>query len=199
MARRHAGARRALARFMLKSRGTPAITIAGREMAEMSRKKKLDDLMEAITFAEAGEVETARAIASDVFREEVVPGERILAVSGARGFSRRMIEDSLGMAERLRYGIVALTVSPGLAHLLARLERRARGGRGWLPPEAFQARAKERGIPFLHAVRGGDPERAVAEVSRRCRGIAFLLIDPSLATKARFAAVDVPIYYLQDA
>ncbi len=56
---------------MLKSKGTPAITIADREMAEMSRKKKLDDLMEAITFAEAGEVETARAIATDVFRDEV--------------------------------------------------------------------------------------------------------------------------------
>jgi len=162
----------------------------------MSRKKRIDDLMEAITFAEVGELDTAREIASEIFPEQPAAGERILAVSGARGFSRRMVEDSISMAQRLGYGIVALTVSPAVAKLLAKLDV-GRGAR--LGPDAYGARAAERGIPFAHAVRGGDPEKAVAEVSRRFRRIAFLLVDPGLAAKQRFSRVDVPIFYLADA
>lgn len=164
----------------------------------MSRKKRIDDLMEAITFAEAGEIDTARDIASELFPEPSA-GERILAVSGARGFSRRMVEDSVGMAQRLGYGIVALSVAPAVAKLLARLEGRRRARGGWVPPDAYRARAAEAGVPFVHAARGGDPERAVADVRRRFRRIAFLLVDPTLAEKARFSRVDVPIFFLADA
>ncbi len=162
----------------------------------MSRKKRIDDLMEAITFAEAGEIDTARDIASELFPEQAAAGERILAVSGARGFSRRMIEDSLSMAQRLGYGIVALTVSPAVAKLLARLERR-RNGADRLGADAFRARAAEIGVPFTSATRGGDPEKAVADVARNFRRIAFLLVDPALAEKQRFARVDVPIFYVE--
>ncbi len=161
----------------------------------MSRKKRIDDLMEAITFAEAGEIDTARDIASELFPEPSPAGERILAVSGARGFSRRMVEDSLSMAQRLGYGIVALTVSPAIAKLLARLEGRRAGG-ARIGPDAYRARAAEIGVPFVHAARGGDPEKVVAEVARHFRRVAFLLVDPGLAAKQRFAHVDVPIFYV---
>lgn len=166
----------------------------------MSRKKRLDDLWEAVTFAEAGETEVARRIASEVFPEAAAAGregERILAVSGASGFSPRMVEDSLGMAERLDFGVVALSVPSAVARLVARL-----GGRrkppDRLPAEVFGARAAERGIPFVHAVRSGDLEKAVAEARRRFRRIAFLLIEPELAPRARFAGVNVPIFTLDD-
>lgn len=164
----------------------------------MPRKKGFDDLWEAVTFAEAGETDVARRIAAEVFPEEAGrQGERILAVSGASGFSQRMVEDSLGMAERLRFGLVALSVPSAVARLVARLG----GGRepgDRLPAEAFGARAAERGIPFVHAVRSGDPERAVAEARRRFRRIAFLLIEPDLAPRNRFTGVNVPIFYLAD-
>jgi hypothetical protein len=164
----------------------------------MPRKKRIDDLMEAITFAEAGEVETARGIAAELFPAHAAAGERILAVSGARGFSRRMVEDSIAMAGRLGYGIVALTVSPAMSKLMAKLGRRpARGA--WLAPAEFRAQAEARGVPFAHLARGGDPDAAVADVSRRFHRIAFLVVDPGLAAKQRFARVDLPIYYLADA
>lgn len=163
----------------------------------MRRKKRFDDLMEAVAFAEAGELDTARDLASEVFPEES-PAERraarILAVSGTPGFSREMIEDSVGMAERLDYGLVALSV-PSRIGRDGRAEGAPEQGR-WLPAEAFRARAAERGIPFLHAVRSGDPEKAVAEVRRRIRRIAFLLVEPDLAPRARFASVGLPIFFL---
>jgi len=170
----------------------------------MSRKKKLDDLMEAITFAEVGEIDTARGIASRIFPDEqALQGERILAVSNAPEFSSRMVEHAIAMAERLDYGLVALTVPPALARLVARLRRRtasSTGGKGaWLPPEAFRARALERGIPFVHAVGSGDPEKAVAAARRRFRRIAFLLLEPDLKSKAAFSAVNLPIFTLDDA
>jgi hypothetical protein len=165
---------------------------------QMPKKRRFDELMEAVTFAEAGELDTARSIASELFEDQAWRGERILAVSGARGFPRRMVDDALGMAERLGFGIVAVTVAPALAKLLARLSR-ARASRGRLTPDAFRERATERGVPFVHAVRSGDPEKVVAEVSRRCRRIAFLLIDPGLAARKRFSGVDVPIYYVAEA
>ncbi len=170
----------------------------------MSRKKRLDDLMEAITFAEVGEIDTARGIASRIFPDEqALQGERILAVSSAPGFSGKMVEHAIGMAERLDYGLVALTVPPALARLVARLRRRSPGSAsakgGWLPPDVFRARAIERGIPFVHAVGSGDPEKAVAAARKRFRRIAFLLLEPELKSTAGFYAVNLPIFTLDDA
>jgi len=163
----------------------------------MSRKKKLDELMEAIAFAEVGELDTARGIATELFREETAPpAERILAVSRASGFSQRMVEHSVGMAERMGYGLVALTVPPAVARFVVRLRRRAE--EGWLPPEVFRARAAERGVPFVHAVGRGDPEKAAVAVTRRFRRIAFLLVEPDLAPRARFTGLAVPVFYLDE-
>lgn len=161
----------------------------------MPRKSKFDDLMEAITFAEAGETETASRIAADVFPDAA---GRILAVGGRSGFSQGMIEDGISLAERLEFGIVALTVSPMLSRVVAKLGgRRAGGVEG--SAERFRARAAERGVPFVHAVRRGDPDRAVADAQRTFRRIAFLLIEQELAPNVKLASVYVPIFYLADA
>lgn len=164
----------------------------------MTRKRKLDELMEAVTFAEVGETDTARGIAEEIFPEAAARHrERILAVSAAEGFSRRMVDHSIAMAERMGYGLVALSVPPGLARLAALLRPRRREG-GVLPPAEFRARAAERGVPFVHATRSGDPERAVTEMTRRFRRIAFLLLEPGVAPKARFGGVRLPIFTLDE-
>jgi hypothetical protein len=164
----------------------------------MPRKSKFDELMEAVTFAEAGETETASRIASDLFPEAAVRNGRILAVSGASGFSRAMIEDALGLAERLEFGIVALTISAALSRVVARLGVSGRDAAVARSVEAFRASAEKRGVPFAHTARTGDPDRAVADVQKTFRRIAFLLIEPELAPKARFASVNVPIFYLAE-
>ncbi len=166
----------------------------------MSKKRKLDDLMEAITFAEAGETETARQLAEQVFPDETAapPYERILAVGGASGFSPRMIDNALAMAERRRYGVVALTVGPALSGLAARLRGRRRD-RAARSVEAFAARAAERKIPFVHTARSGEPEQAIADVRKRYRRIAFLVIEPDLTPRSRFSALEIPICYVVDA
>jgi hypothetical protein len=164
----------------------------------MSRKSKFDELMEAVTFAEAGETETASRIASELFPAEAVRQGRILAVSGGSGFSSAMIEDALGLAERLEFGIVALTLAPTLSRVVAKLGGSAREKRVAQSVETFRASAEKRGVPFVHTSRAGDPDRAVADVQKTFRRIAFLLIEPELAPKARFSAVNVPIFYLAE-
>jgi hypothetical protein len=86
-------------------------------------------------------------------------------------------------------------VPPTLAQLTRRLQGWTRRS-AWVSADAFRAAAAERGVPFVHAVRSGDPEKAVVEVSRAFRRIAFLLIEAELAPRARFAAVHVPVFCL---
>jgi len=160
----------------------------------MSGKRLFDEWMEAVAFAEAGETKTAGRIASRALRNrgaEEPQGGRILAVGGAAGFTRRMVEGSVGMAERLRCGLVALSVPAAVTRLAGRPP-----GSAWLSAEAFAARAAARGIPFVHSAQDGDPGEAVAEAGRRFRRIAFLVIDPELTPQARFAAVSIPIFSL---
>jgi hypothetical protein len=168
------------------------------ETLRMSRKT-LDDLMEAVAFAEAGETETARKIASELFPDaRAREGERILSVSGASGFSDKMIEQAVAMAERLAFGLVALSVPPAMARLANVLRGGGREARRRRSVDAFRALAAERRVPFAQAVRGGDPEKAVAEVRRRFRRIAFLLIEPEVAPRARFATLNIPVFYLDE-
>jgi hypothetical protein len=167
----------------------------------MSRKKTLQDLMEAVSFAEAGEVETASELASEIFPQGPARGqqpERIIALSGAPGFSDAMIERSLGIAERLSYGLIALTAAPATSRWAAMRRRPSSSRADRASVEAFRARALQRQVPFVHATGQGDPAAAVVQVRQQFRRIAFLLIEPDLAPKSRFSALSIPIFCLAD-
>lgn len=165
-----------------------------------AKKNLFDELMEAVTFAEAGELGTAQAIASEIFSEASQGGRgRILAVSRGPGFTEAMIEKALGLASRLDCGLVALSVPPSGTRLAGLLRRhRNRDAPSECSADVFRARAAERRVPFAHAVQPGDPEEVVAEVSRRLRRVAFLLIDAAQLPKARFVSVHVPIFSVAD-
>lgn len=161
----------------------------------MSRKSLFDELMEAVSFAEAGETETAQRIAIELFHSDASQKGRIVALSRAAGFSRRMIEKSLGVAERLDYGLVALSVPPAKRPVTL-----PRGGKSheWCTADDFRAEAEKRGVPFVHAVHLGDPEEIAAWVCRRVHRIALLLIEPDQLPEARFSSVSIPIFSVTD-
>ena len=161
----------------------------------MSRKNLFAELMEAVAFAEAGETEAAQRIAVELFPSDAGQKGRVVALSRTAGFSRRMIEKSLGVAERLDYGLVALSVPPA-TKLMALLE--GRRSQEWRTADDFRAEAQKRGVPFLHTVHPGDPEEGVAWVCQRVRRIAFLLIEPTQLPKVHFASISVPIFSVTD-
>jgi hypothetical protein len=107
-----------------------------------------------------------------------------------------MIDQAIVVAERLGFGVVALSV-PAVARMFARLRGR-KAERACLPAEVFRAAAAERGIPFAHAVWRGDPQKAVAEARRRFRRIAFLLVEPARAREPHLAGVDLPVFYVDE-
>jgi hypothetical protein len=165
----------------------------------MSRKKTLQDLMEAVSFAEAGEVETAGRLATEIFPQGSARGqqpERIIALSGASGFSEAMVERSLGIAERLGYGLIALSSAPATSRWAAMRRRPSSSRTDRASVDAFRARALQRQIPFVHATGQGDPIAAVAQVRQQFRRIAFLLMETDLEPRSRFAALDIPIFCL---
>lgn len=161
----------------------------------MARKNMFDEIMEAVTFAEAGETERASAIAAEVFDTEASRKVgRILALSHAPGFSPAMVDQAIALADRLHYGVLAVSVPRGLWGAL-----RPGAIRNELhTPEMFRTRAAERKIPFAHDRRSGDPERIVVELTRRIHRIAFLLIDPRQLPRARFSSVGLPIFAVSE-
>jgi len=161
----------------------------------MAWKRRFDDLMEAATLAEADLPDEARAIASRLFPKAPrrQPAGRILAV-GASGFSPAMVERSVAMAERLDYGVVAMTTGADPAGPAA-------GGRLSRPRDlasvAFGARAAERGVPFIHLAWLGDPALGVAEAARRFSRIAFLLVESDLALRVPTAPGGLRVFCLE--
>jgi hypothetical protein len=161
----------------------------------MARKNMFDEIMEAVTFAEAGETERASAIAAEVFDTEASRKVgRILALSHAPGFSLAMVDRAIALADRLHYGLFAVSVPRGLLGSL----RRGPDRDEWGTPEMFRTKAEERKIPFAHDRRSGDPERVVLELTRRIHRIAFLLIDPRQLPRARFSSIGIPIFAVTD-
>ncbi|MFC1896238.1 hypothetical protein ACFL0Q_06205 [Thermodesulfobacteriota bacterium] len=144
-------------------------------------RNKVDQHQEAVTFAEAGQQEHARALfrADDV---EDKPG-KLLVVGRESMFSREVMDYALEMAQRLSYEILALNTAPLSCETFklfsASQDKLCEGFRELSEQnvKAFRDEAEKMGIPFAHEIRFCDKNRAVEEINKEYRDIEFVLSD----------------------
>jgi len=146
-----------------------------------SIRNKMDKYQESITFAEAGE--PLHSAAPPVEQKEAKPG-LLLVIGNGNRFSQRMIDYALEMAQRMSYPILALNVAP-LPRETAKLfspsqskiqefEEIAKKN-----AHAFQEIAEQSGISFSHAVKFGETDSVIQEVSREYGPVEFVVSEPA--------------------
>ncbi|MFO7931335.1 MAG: response regulator [Thermodesulfobacteriota bacterium] len=108
----------------------------------------------------------------------------LLVVGNEDNFSGRLVNYSLEMAQRMSYRIVALSVAPLPEPALKRFsempegvknfEERARQNAG-----EFAEAAREKGIPFEHVIKYGEPDAVVEKVAKEYGNVEFVVSEPS--------------------
>ncbi|MFP4668489.1 MAG: response regulator [Desulfobacterales bacterium] len=106
----------------------------------------------------------------------------LLVVGNEDDFSRRLMDYSLEMAQRMSYRIVALSIEPVPETALKRFsqpervrefEERARQN-----AEKFAKAAGEHGIPFEHTVRYGNYDAVIEQVAKEYGNVEFVVSEP---------------------
>jgi len=145
--------------------------------------------MEAITFAEAGEIQTAKEILQNYARE----APKILVVSHGLAFSGAVMEYSLGFAERMGYEIVALIILP--------TNKDPSRTNDWfleVNMNDFRKSAIQRNIPFRYMVKTGETAQCVKEAFQELMRVRFIISDrnscPEPLLKGKLK--DMPIHCL---
>ncbi len=143
--------------------------------------KKMDRVQEAIAFAEAGEQESARKLFQEEMTEEH-PG-RLLVIGRESAFSRRVIDYSLEMAQRMSYEILALNTTPlssetfkmfSSSHKQLCQDFRALAEEN---VREFRKEAERLGVPFAHAIKFSERDQALAEITHEFKDIEFVVSD----------------------
>ncbi len=142
-----------------------------------SLMKKHDRTEEAIVFAQAGEHEYARELMKKTEEER----KKILVVGGEEGFSEKLINYAISMAERMNHDIIALNVIPVGRRLFSFLNDKVKDELrrdAEAAVEAFMQKALENKINFDHTVKFGDFDRAIREAHREHKRVSFVLAEP---------------------
>ena len=126
-----------------------------------SASGRMDRYAEAVTFAEAGQLDTAR----EVIREVIQERPKILVLGQEGLFSRAVVDYAVGFAKRTGYEIVALSCISVSG---------AVGGGG----EALIRRAAEAEIPCRHVVKYGASDNCVRDLHDEIRRVEFVITDP---------------------
>jgi CheY-like chemotaxis protein len=107
----------------------------------------------------------------------------LLVVGNEDRFSDRLIDYALEMAERMSYRLVALSPAPFPESILNRdpmpervsdFEQSARQN-----AEKFAKAAKEKGIPFEHVIRYGQPDAVAEQVAKEYGNVEFVVSEPT--------------------
>ena len=143
--------------------------------------KKMEQMQEAVAFAEAGELESARRLLHEEATEEL-PG-RLLVIGRESTFSSEVINYSLEMAKRMSYDILALNTTPlssetfkifSSSHKQLCRDFRALAEEN---VQEFRKEAEGLGVPFAHVVRFVDRDHAVEEINHEFKDIEFVVSD----------------------
>jgi len=176
----------------LKGRSSVKKVHAGSE--KQAPLSVLDKMSEAVTFAEAGEQEYAR----ELIGKKETKRQKILVVGGDDGFSETLMNYAVGMAGRMNYEIVALSVIPVGKRILNLLNEKKVAAelktQTHQMAEAFRAKAEGKKIPFTHIVKFGPFDRVVKETHKEVKRIAFVLAEPDQVCDG--ATGSVPVFCL---
>jgi hypothetical protein len=156
--------------------------IFGRIKQKLSRTgDKMDKYQEAITFAEAGEVEHAMAAMAEQAEEQQTM--QLLVAGRESTFSKEIIDYALDMAQRMSYDILALNTAP----LSCETFKLFSSSRNQVCEEfksmseknaaMFQQAAAEKGIAFDHIVMFSEADEALQEVTRNNKNISFVVSE----------------------
>ncbi len=145
-----------------------------------SFSRRMDEYQESITFAEAGESAPGPSETPEPAEEK--PGVLLVIGNGSR-FSRRVIDYSLEMAQRMSYPLVALNVAP-LPNETARLFSPPKGKIQEFEEKSrenareFEEAAAAAGISFTHTVKFGETDEAIHEAGREYGPVEFVISEP---------------------
>lgn len=123
-------------------------------MDRKSMKDRFDDVMSAITFAEAGEFEKAR----DILRGR----DRVLLALSDLAFDRNALKYSLSIARRVNAGIAIVYLTKTGAY------------RGEI--DEFSRKASQEGIPCSLTTVEGCMKKAILDYTEKRREILFVVV-----------------------
>jgi hypothetical protein len=142
---------------------------------------RMDRYQEAITFAEAGQINHAQEVVHE--KENHRSPGKLLVVGRESIFNKEVIDYALDMAQRLSYEILALNTAPltcDTFNLLPAERSKICQEFKTLTEKNikhFQQEAQKRAIPFAHVIKFSAKEQALAEITREFGDIEFVVSD----------------------
>lgn len=143
--------------------------------------KKMEQMQEAVAFAEAGEREAALGLLHEEAIED--PPGKLLVIGRESTFSRIVIDYSLEMAKRMSYEILALNTTPLSSEtfkIFSSSHKQLCRDFHALAQEnvkEFRNEAERLGVPFAHVVRFIERDQAVEEINHEFKDIEFVVSD----------------------
>jgi hypothetical protein len=175
-----------------------------KKLRNIGRKQKAitesyDRVMEAATFAQAGEHEYAKttmARQTEKESDEAKGRGKILVVGNEYSFSDRLMGYATDMAKRMERDIIALNAmeSDVRFRLLAHYHQTVRDDfrlRAEESAEVFKEKALQQGIGFEHCVKFGNSDHAIEAICNNLGETTYVLLEPELENEE--AAVNVGV------
>ena len=145
-----------------------------------------EQMMEAVTFAEAGELDIARQVAHRGENES----SKILAVEKSEEFSGEIKSYAVQLAKRVGFELVAISICDD--------EGKSKKESFQIDSEkaaaAFQAEAVESGIRFCHVVKFGRLKDILGEIRQEIRRIKLVVTSSEIGTDEIEGSLKVPVF-----